>query len=264
MRLMSDAYGKGIVRGQAENTNLRAHASETQITVAESFHTCLTESFLGREYVDMVQRVNDKKPIERKACFGEVDMRNARRRKVTFRDVATLYGHRPKHDAVWFLSPYEFVTYWEPIMLAYPLTLAQDGDDANHACLTEGGKYKLERRVSDDSMELIPGEDYVVKDNDGTDWLPFPDVPSTAHFRHTWVLRRRRRPRAPSFAGAPLPRHSAGEGDRAAMITMAYFSSMDSARGGRNRRRTLCRETATAKLDMAGCSCDMAGWWNWL
>ena len=81
MRLMSDAYGKGIVRGQSENTNLRAYASEADITFAESFSTCLTECFYGREYVDMVHRINDKKPIERKAYFGEVDVRNPRRKR---------------------------------------------------------------------------------------------------------------------------------------------------------------------------------------
>ena len=219
---MSDAYGKGIVRGQSENTNLRAYASEADITFAESFSTCLTECFYGREYVDMVQRINDKKPIERKAYFGEVDVRNPHRKKVTFRDVATLYGHRPRHDAVWYLSPYEFVTYWQPIMLSYPLRIDDNENEAHHATLTESGREKL-TRPSDEGTELIPGEDYVVKDSASSEWLPFPDVPSTAHFRHTWVLSRRRRPRAPSFAGAPMPRHSAGEGDKAALITMAYF-----------------------------------------
>jgi len=33
-RLMSDAYGRGIVRGQAENTNLRAYAKEYDVTLA--------------------------------------------------------------------------------------------------------------------------------------------------------------------------------------------------------------------------------------
>ena len=42
-------------------------------------------------------------------------------------------------------------------------------------------------------------------------------------FRNTWILCRRRRPIAPSFIGAPLPRHRAGETNRAALITMTYF-----------------------------------------
>ena len=48
MRLISDAYGKGIVRAQVENTNLRAYAKKSDVTSAESFKTCKTEMFLGR------------------------------------------------------------------------------------------------------------------------------------------------------------------------------------------------------------------------
>eukprot|EP00973_Karenia_brevis_P072965 10135506-Karenia_brevis.AAC.1 len=98
MRIMSDAYGKGIVRGQAENTNLRAYSKDSDVCRAEAIRTCQTESFFGREYVDMVGRINDKSEPVRKALFGEVDRRNPRRRKITFRDVATLYGQRPRID----------------------------------------------------------------------------------------------------------------------------------------------------------------------
>ena len=37
VRLMSDAYGKGIVRGQAENTNLRAYGKESDISLCRMF-----------------------------------------------------------------------------------------------------------------------------------------------------------------------------------------------------------------------------------
>ena len=227
MRLMSDAYGKGIVRGQAENTNLRAYAKDSDVTFAECFRTCQTESFYGREYVDMVQRVNDKKTIERKAIFGEVDMRNRKKKKVTFRDVALLYGQRPCEDEVWYLSPYEFVTYWEAILLTYPTEKDAENSAGCHARLTECGKAKLEKcersRDGDDSNELQAGVDYTVKEGQPGVWLPFPERPATEHFRHVWILQRRRRPRAPSFAGAPVPRHRTGEAERAALITMAYF-----------------------------------------
>ena len=54
-------------------------------------------------------------------------------------------------------------------------------------------------------------------------WLSFPAGPDTDHFRHIWILQRRRRPKAPSFAGAPVPRHRPGEAERAAAIVMSYF-----------------------------------------
>lgn len=114
MRLMSDAYGKGIVRGQAENTNLRATKTDVDVTRAEAFRTCQTEAFYGREYVEMVERLNDCKSNRKRAIFGEIDARNKRKKKITFRDVAVLYGYQPQLPELWYLSPYEFVTYWEP------------------------------------------------------------------------------------------------------------------------------------------------------
>ena len=129
-RFMSDAYGKGIVRGQAENTNLRAYTKDNAATSAETIKTSQTVSFYGKEYLETVERLNDRKSPNATALFAEIDCRNPRKRKVTIRDVSTLYGQRPKHDDVWRLSPYEFVMYWGPTLTKYPLTL-DDCDSTN-------------------------------------------------------------------------------------------------------------------------------------
>ena len=118
-RLMSDAYGRGIVRGQAENTNLRANGKFNDVTAAECFKTCGTAAFFGREYFDMVERLTNARADVKSVLFGEIDGRNARKKKVAFRNVAVLYGERPaelKH-----LSPYEFVTYWDAVLCKYPM-----------------------------------------------------------------------------------------------------------------------------------------------
>ena len=49
---MSDAYGKGIVRGQVENTNLRAYSRDSDVTSAESIKTCQAVNLVGANYVD--------------------------------------------------------------------------------------------------------------------------------------------------------------------------------------------------------------------
>jgi hypothetical protein len=184
-RLMSDAYGKGIVRGQVENTNLRAYHKDNAVTFSETFRTCQTEAFFGREYVDVVQLLNDKRPPGKRAIFAEIDARNKKKKKVTFRDVATLYGQRPQDDRVWHLSPYEFVTYWEPLLLSYPQTLADAEDPKHHARLTEAGRQKLTAAGRWQlEVDLKPGEDYVVKEEQekGQTWIAFPDVPDAEHF----------------------------------------------------------------------------------
>ena len=84
-RLMSDAYGKGIVRGQVENTNLRASGKDNDVTHAETFRTSQTEVFFGREYVSIVELLNDKRPPGRKTTYGQIDARNPRRRNLNSR-----------------------------------------------------------------------------------------------------------------------------------------------------------------------------------
>ena len=92
-----------------------------------------------------------------------------------------LYGQRPRTDAVWHLSPYEFVTYWEPQLLSYPQNLAEASDPRHHATLTASGVEKLKAAAkSREVLDLEPGIDYVVKENDdeteqgNQTWLAFP------------------------------------------------------------------------------------------
>ena len=71
MRLISDAYGKGIVRAQVENTNLRAYATASDVTSAESFKTCETVAFFGNKYVDVVENLNDGRAAMNSSVFCE-------------------------------------------------------------------------------------------------------------------------------------------------------------------------------------------------
>ena len=73
-RIMNDAYGKGIVRGQEENTNLRGYSEDHDVTSAESIKTCLTVSFFGASYFDVIQRLSDRVVAERNNILAEVDM----------------------------------------------------------------------------------------------------------------------------------------------------------------------------------------------
>ena len=162
-------------------------------------------------------------------------MRNRKKKKVTIRDVAMLYGQRPHDDPIWYLSPYEFVTYWEPQLLSYPTTLEDAENPAHHAKLTDAGTLKLQEAVRNKcDADLLPGEDYVVKekshreDEEDDTWLAFPAGPDTEHFRHTWILRRRRRPRAPSCGSAGAAPSTRGSGTRSS-DRHVLLSSLDLA-----------------------------------
>ena len=106
-RLMSDAYGRGIVRGQSENTNLRANGKSNDVCAEKSFRTCGTTSFFPTEYFDMVERPIKSNADARAAVFGEVDSRNPRKKKVVMRNVAVLVGERPQQ--LQYLSPYLYM-----------------------------------------------------------------------------------------------------------------------------------------------------------
>ena len=91
------------------------------------------------------------------------------------------------------------------------------------ANLTEAGCAKLLKRDYWDATPLLAGQDYVVKEEGGKDWLPFPDLPSLSKIRHTWMVVRNERPKNPSFHGAPMPKRKHGNEERNALITMAYL-----------------------------------------
>eukprot|EP00959_Pyramimonas_sp_CCMP1952_P121460 2539814-Pyramimonas_sp.AAC.1 len=74
-------------------------------------------------------------------------MRQRRRRKVTFRDVAMLYGLRPNMPDLWHLSPYEFATFWAPVLASFPTRLGGAEHPRHHAVLTEKGQGEGAREL---------------------------------------------------------------------------------------------------------------------
>ena len=87
--------------------------------------TSSTIGFYGGNYVDAVEALQDKILRSNSTKFVEVDARSGTKGRVTFRDVAVLYGYRPKDKRIWYLSPYEFVSEWDVKLLSYPKTLEE-------------------------------------------------------------------------------------------------------------------------------------------
>ena len=116
-----------------------------------------------------------------------------------------------------------FTRYWRFELAAYVLSDAEmdeEDGDCYHAKLTEAGWKKIAQRKYGKHVELVPGVDYRIKEQGGTSWLPFPDLPELANIRHTWILVRNERPSVPSFCKAPMPRKYEGNEDRNAQIVM--------------------------------------------
>ena len=125
-------------------------------------------------------------------------------------------------------SLYEFLRYWRVELVAYPLSPEEqrtmsENEAKYQVNLTEAGCAKLLQRDYWDATPLLAGQDYVVKEEGGKDWLPFPDLPSLSKIRHTWMVVRNELPKNPSFHGAPMPKRKHGNEGRNALITMAYL-----------------------------------------
>ena len=68
------------------------------------------------------------------------------------------------------------------------------------------------------------GTDYVIKEEGGESWLPFPALRELEQIRHTWILVRNERPKVPSFCKAPMPDRKNGNEERNARIVMTFPS----------------------------------------
>ena len=70
--------------------------------------------------------------------------------------------------------------------------------------------------------KLEAGQHYVVKEGKHEDWIAYPAGSATEAFRHTYIIKKRRRPVAPMFIGSPVPLKGC-DAERSAMLTMVYF-----------------------------------------
>ena len=93
--------------GEVECCNLRAQSRPGNVVAAERISTAAFCAFPGRNFLQTVNTafgemeewaVGKKYMWTRKGLAGQRQMREM--------DPAQVYGHRPKHEDVWFLSPY--------------------------------------------------------------------------------------------------------------------------------------------------------------
>jgi hypothetical protein len=219
-RIMSDFYGKGIVRGAVECVNLLTHASHPDVTAAETIKTALCENFPGQVYLEAVESTPQQQQQRKCRVFPSIDKQNKKQPRFYAKHMDIFYGLRGAAPAVHTLSAYEFHRYWSIERARYPLS-EEDTADC-HARLTEAGKAKRLRRSQGADEEFVAGVDYVITEGD-SNWIPFPDVIATTNFRHAFVMVKRRRPVVPSFEGCPMMKARRGHEQRNARIVSAYF-----------------------------------------
>ena len=87
------------------------------------------------------------------------------KKKVTTKSLDIMYGLRGANPKLLFLSPFEFTRYWEVRLLKYPRTIEEEDEspDDFHAALTKVGRQKLSEAKKQREVDLVAGEDYLVK-----------------------------------------------------------------------------------------------------
>ncbi|CAE7580167.1 unnamed protein product [Symbiodinium sp. CCMP2592] len=228
-RFMSDAYCKGIVRGHAECSNLRCYATEDAAS-AERITTTQYVSFPGHDFLRHAElAANAMTARDHRITATTLGKKRPalKQRQVTEHDIAEFYARRPRASPCWYLSAYEFLLYWEVIPTRTPRNLKEWQDrrqDAWDVVLTKKGETKLvAAEVSNKSVRFIPGVDTRLRDSLPSGYVAFDDRTENARIRSAWLLRRRRRPRCPTFAHCPTPRYQQDEQENNSFMCLVYF-----------------------------------------
>ena len=227
-RFLSDAYCKGIVRGQAECCNLRCNYKDGDAACAERITTTQYVTFPGRDFLRYADLAITGETEHRRRVTAMSLGRSKhvpRQRQLAEREPAEFYARRPRNSACWHLSPYEFLLYWQVVPTQSPATLQEWKTQPRSTwdvVLTKSGEEKL-RAGGGKRVRLVPGKDTRLRVEPSGDTLAFEDIPTNARVRAAWLLRRRRRPRCPTFGHCPVPRYQQECQEENSKLCMVYF-----------------------------------------
>jgi hypothetical protein len=145
-RILSDYYGRGIVRSNQESTNLRAYSRAEDVTAAEAIKTNKNVNLPAAGALKLVERMTgcakDFQSDGNKIRM-EYDDRDKRNIRIVSKNSAYLYAFRPLQDSraaeLPYLSLYEFFRYWRIELAAYVVSdkdIGNEEDECYHARLT--------------------------------------------------------------------------------------------------------------------------------
>ena len=147
-RLITDCYGKGVVRGAVEIANLVLNSSHPDPTKAESVKTAQVWQIAVLHPLQVLRAVQAGREWPTEPRRAQVDKRSYIRRKLQDCPPWTLYGGRGANPAVHALSAYEFSRHYYVKQAKHPYTsnLQMHHGDPDHyqAELTESGFEKLQ------------------------------------------------------------------------------------------------------------------------
>ena len=217
-RLITDCYGRGVVRGAVETTNLNIKAGSNDPTAAETIKTAQVVDISLQYALKLLQSISEGKPWPKEPCKPIVDKRNPVKRKIMDCPPWTVYGGRGARPEVHGLSAYEFARHFQIKQAKYPYTkkVQEEEPEKFEAELTEEGLKKTGGKMRD----LRPGVDYKIREEGGEGWLALGDGLHMKPYRHDWIIAIRPRPLVPVVYGA---QGSRTKEEQAMRILLLFF-----------------------------------------
>ena len=224
-RLITDCYGRGVVRGAVETTNLNINAKSSDPTTAESVKTAQVTDISLQYPLQLLQHVAENKPWPKEPCKPMVDKRNPAHPRIKECPPWTAYGGRGRRSEVHGLSAYEFARHFQIKEAKYPYSkkIQEQSPDKFEAELTEEGLKKQGSKMK----HLEAGKDYRIREDGGDGWLPFGDGVHMKPHRHDWVIAVRPRPLVPVVFGA---QGSRTREEQAMRILLLFFPWVNDVR----------------------------------
>ena len=166
-RMVVDLQHRCMLRTAPEEFNLAANFDPHDVMAAEFKRTFNKIEFYGGKLLKLydAERAAADAPAHLRALpVRRGDVSGAALVQYNFEDV---YGYRGRDVRVYYLNPWEFLMYWEPVR--YNMALIEEKGDQH------------------------------------PDIVVFPDTALLKHFRQEWMLVRRRAPFVPQPEGTPMP-----------------------------------------------------------
>jgi hypothetical protein len=202
-----------MLRTTPEEFNLAANSHDQDVTNAERIRTYRSIDFPGSLLVKRLE-------FEASSCkertlkkLVPVRRGNVENVPIFLRSFDDIYGYRGTNSRVYYLSPREFLMYWQICPLRPPSGDDGEGETEWTPEFVDGGRPERQ--------DCEPGTHYVVQESLGESGDVVLLAASTV-LRHQWYLRRRKRPMFPAPSHTPMPdQQETGEGK--ARLFSAYM-----------------------------------------
>ncbi len=217
-RMFSTLESKGILRMSTEETMLASLHKANDPLAAEFIRTFRHEFFFGRQLLQRYEHLRDGGSAQTVSLLVPKHPGPA-----NATDFASLYGFRPCHPDVFFLSPWEFCQWFSGVSLRAPSASFE------LAKWTKAGAQKIKAGNTGNLQPLIDYEfdDAMLHRING--FYRFPTAAEAfkgrapeiyLRFRSLWCLQKRLFPLVPCPEGTPLPNRRVPKETRAKIFSI--------------------------------------------